>query len=284
MALAEYTHHASRGQTRARAREGVEHELYEGLRAQKPPLPGKRPGLPPEREPRGEAVTVGYVAAPAPPLAVPLLASAAGEAVDHSTLQFLLKHAIATKKALEEEERRRKVEEAVARLRAKVHAGEPLSAAEHEAWHGTSSSSTGNRRKKKKRKRRKLPKAPPPRCGRPCNLQRQVPAVPRQKCWTFLLCSRDRYSQCSSRSWCSSWTRSLCPCSATTGVWSDSAENRAGAAVAVHRRSTASLRAAEANPHGPACSENHRDSAVAVGQVVDADAPVVQVVPCPLSF
>ena len=63
----------------------------------------------------------------------------------------------------------------------------------------------------------------------------------------------------------------------TTGIWSDSAENRAGAAVAVHRRSTASLGAAEANPHGPACSENHRDSAVAVGQVVDA--PVVQVVP-----
>ena len=90
------------------------------------------------------------------------------------------KYAIETKKALEEEERRRKVEEAVARLRAKVHAGEPLSAAEHEAWYGTSSSSTGKRRKKKKRKRRKLPKAPLPRCGRPCNLQRQVPAVPRQ--------------------------------------------------------------------------------------------------------
>ena len=99
MALAEYTHHASRGQTKARAREGVEHEKYEGLRAQKPPLPGKRPGVPPEPEPRGGAVTVGYVAAPAPPLAVPLLASAAGEAVDHSTLQFLLKHAIETKKA-----------------------------------------------------------------------------------------------------------------------------------------------------------------------------------------
>ena len=123
--------------------------LYEGLRAQKPPLPGKRPGLPPEPEPLGGAVTVGYVAAPAPLLAVPLLASAAGEAVDHSTLQFLLKHAIETKKALEEEERRRKVEEAIARLRAKVDAGEPLSASEHAAWYGTSSSSTGKRRKKK---------------------------------------------------------------------------------------------------------------------------------------
>ena len=37
-----------------------------------------------------------------------------------------------------------------------------------------------------------------------------------------------------------------------------------------------------ANPHGPACSEYDRGSAVAVCQVVDA--PVVQVVPCPLSF
>ena len=36
------------------------------------------------------------------------------------------------------------------------------------------------------------------------------------------------------------------------------------------------LRAAEANTHGPACSENHGDSAVAACQVVAA--PVVQVV------
>ena len=34
--------------------------------------------------------------------------------------------------------------------------------------------------------------------------------------------------------------------------------------------------------YGPACSENHRHSAVAVGQVVDA--LIVQVVPCLLSF
>ena len=47
-------------------------------------------------------------------------------------------------------------------------------------------------------------------------------------------------------------------CCATTELWSDSAENRAGAAVAVHRRSFASLRAAEVNPHGPACSIPYR--------------------------
>ena len=54
MAVAEHKHHASRDQTRARAREGEEHEKYVGLRAQKPPLPGKRPGQP---EPLGRAVT-----------------------------------------------------------------------------------------------------------------------------------------------------------------------------------------------------------------------------------
>ena len=45
MALAEYTHHASRSQTRARAREEVEHATHSGLRAQTTPPPGERPGL-----------------------------------------------------------------------------------------------------------------------------------------------------------------------------------------------------------------------------------------------
>ena len=148
-----------------------QHQGGSGARAVRRPTGTEAAGSP------AEPVTDGYVAAPAPLLAVPLLASAAGEAVDHSTLQFLLTHAIETKKALEEEEERMKrVHESVARFRAKVLAGEPLSAAEHEAWYGTSSSSAGKRRKKKRRKR-KLPKALPPRCGRPCDLQRQVPAV-----------------------------------------------------------------------------------------------------------
>ena len=47
-------------------REAVEHEKYVGLRAQKPPLLGKRPGLFPEPEPLGRAVTDGYVAAQTP--------------------------------------------------------------------------------------------------------------------------------------------------------------------------------------------------------------------------
>ena len=44
--------------------------------------------------------------------------------------------------------------------------------------HDASKPSSGSsRRKKKKRRRRRLPKAPLPRGGRPCALQRQVPAV-----------------------------------------------------------------------------------------------------------
>ena len=100
MALAEYTHHVSRSQTRARAREGVEHEQY-GPRAQKPPLP-------PEPEPLGRAVTDGYVAAQAPLPVVPSMAG--GDNIDGTTLGFLLEHCLKLK-MLEEEEERRKEEE-----------------------------------------------------------------------------------------------------------------------------------------------------------------------------
>ena len=196
-------HHGLRAvRTVTSTREGVEHEKYVGLRAQKPPLPGKRPGVLKDPELQGGAVTDGYVAAPAPPLAVPLLASAAGEAVDHSTLQFLLTHAIETKKALEEEERLKRVQEAVARLRAKVHAGEPLSAAEHEAWYGTSLFLHREEEEEEKEEKEKAPEGS------------------------------------SSSLWCSSWARSLCPCCATTGAWFDGAANCGCSAVAFHRRSS----------------------------------------------
>ena len=57
-----------------------------------------------------------------PLLAVPLLAGAAGEAVDDGALSFLLQQSLAVKEE-EEEERKQKVKEAIVRLRAKVHAG-----------------------------------------------------------------------------------------------------------------------------------------------------------------
>ena len=46
MTLAEMSHHtAPRGPKMARVWEGVEHEQHDGLRAQKPPLPGVRPAV-----------------------------------------------------------------------------------------------------------------------------------------------------------------------------------------------------------------------------------------------
>ena len=58
-------------------------------------------------EPQGRAVTVGYVAAPVPSLARPLLAGAASEAVDSSSLRFL---AAAALQELKKEEKAKVME------------------------------------------------------------------------------------------------------------------------------------------------------------------------------
>ena len=76
------------------------------LRGQKTASSGMRPEpLEEVPKPQGGAVTVGNVAAPVPLLAVPLLAGAAGEAVDARTLSFLLVWSLAQK--VEEEEKRK---------------------------------------------------------------------------------------------------------------------------------------------------------------------------------
>ena len=90
MALAKYTHHASRGQTRARAREEVEHEKHDGPRAQKPPLPGRRSGVPTEPEAQGPAVIGAHVAAGPPLLVVASLSG--GTNVDATS--FLLRESL----------------------------------------------------------------------------------------------------------------------------------------------------------------------------------------------
>ena len=90
MALAEYTHHASKGQMRARAREEVEHATHTGLRAQKTPPPGERPGLPLEPGPQRSDRTVRRSSGDSlPTLALPVLAGSAGEAVDGAALRRL---------------------------------------------------------------------------------------------------------------------------------------------------------------------------------------------------
>ena len=150
--------------------------MHDGLRAQKRPLPGTRPEpLAEVSEPQGPAATVGYVAA-RPPLiwwGLKLLADSSAEAIDGRTLRYLLKKNLARKKEEEEEERRRTQQET-----SQLQQRGPLA--------GAASSSRSVRRKRKKRSKKKLPKAPLPRCGRPCDLQRQVPSslrvlrVPRQ--------------------------------------------------------------------------------------------------------
>ena len=140
--------------------EGEVHAMHDGLRAQMRPLPGTRPGLPPEPEPQVRAATVGYVAAPVPFLSAPLLADTAAEAVDARTVHFLLtdavKHLKEGRKMEEEEERRW-----MAQVKAMTELSRQLP----------------RKRKSKKRKKRKLPRAPLPRGGRPFALQRQVPTV-----------------------------------------------------------------------------------------------------------
>ena len=179
MTLAEMMHHtAPRGPKMARVGEGVEHEQHDGLRAQKPPLPGVRPGslLDPGR-------TVRHSAGEAPLLVVASLAG--GDEVDATTVAFLLReHLKLRKKEKEEEERRQKREEAQheARMREldrRVWAGDQLNPAESYAWRKWAGHLPSGPRRKKKRKKKKLPRAPRPRqgCRRLCDHQRQVPAV-----------------------------------------------------------------------------------------------------------
>ena len=80
-----------------------------GLRAQKPPLPGKRPGvlLDPEPVQVVDAVT-SYVAAPGPSSLVPRLA--ANDALDNATLKFLVARALLDRREQEEERRKREEE------------------------------------------------------------------------------------------------------------------------------------------------------------------------------
>ena len=112
----------------------------DGLRAQTTASSGKRPGVLTEPEPQGGAVTVGYVAAPVPTLALSVLAGSAGEAVDDRSLRFLLGRSLAEKEEEEEEEKRRKE---------KVEFCQASLARARELY--------GSKRKRKKRRKRRTP-------------------------------------------------------------------------------------------------------------------------------
>ena len=97
MALAECTHHASRGQTRARGREEVVQATYEAPRGQMAPPPGARLGIFAEPGPQRSDRTVRAH----PTLGLPVLAGASGEEVDASTLAFLSREALVERMAEE---------------------------------------------------------------------------------------------------------------------------------------------------------------------------------------
>ena len=200
MALAAATHHsaqqnaAPRGpKTGARARVGVEHEQHDGLRAQKPPLPGERPGCLVDPVPQRSDRTVRRSAGDSLPTpGLPVLAGASGEAVDAFTLSFLTakaledkrKEEVARKEAQKEAKRRKKqdaVDAAMVEFRTLLVLPKERETPEtqrrldelHQLLYSPSSSS-GARRKKKKRRKKKTPKSSsfrsssgvrPRRCG-----------------------------------------------------------------------------------------------------------------------
>ena len=95
-ALATARHHSAGPEVVTR-REGqpeeVDVEQHDGLRAQTTPPPGTRPGVPLDPGPPVVgAVTVGYVAAPGPLLAPPVLAG--GDGLDEWTLAFLVQQTL----------------------------------------------------------------------------------------------------------------------------------------------------------------------------------------------
>ena len=147
-ALAEAHHHSA---------PNVGAETHYALRRQKT-ASAARPGVLKDPAPQG-AVTVGYVAAPVPTLALSVLAGSAGEAVDDRSLRFLLGRSLAEKK--EEEEKRRKAE-----FDRQVEEVRQASLARARELYGS-------KRKRKKRRKRRLPRSSVPRGGRARRRQRQ---------------------------------------------------------------------------------------------------------------
>ena len=107
-------HNAPRGPTTASAMEVEAHEQYYAPRGQEQPPPGVRPAPLPEVAGPQAAVTVGYVAAVAPSLAVVLVSDMMH---DDATVQFLLQQSLLARAQEEEEAREqeevKRLEEAV---------------------------------------------------------------------------------------------------------------------------------------------------------------------------
>ena len=132
---------------------------HDALRGQKTASSaGARPGVLTEPEVHWEAATVGYVAAPGPLLAVPVLAG--GDGVDRTALSFLVRRAVEDRKREEEEKEKakaRKKKEAQKQADLELAKRDPWWAqllAEEEQERRNKASSSSKRKRKKRRKRR----------------------------------------------------------------------------------------------------------------------------------
>ena len=282
-------HEAPRGPKTDRAVEEEVRELNDALEGQKRPPPRVRPAPLPEVAGPQAAVTVGYVAAVAPSLAV---VRELDLLHDDATVQFLLQQSLLARAQEEEEAREleevKRMEEAVVpkmqRLEAEVqmYAGQDLSQLsdlERAAVFLVARSDALRRRrerwrKRKKQRTKKLPRAPRPRCRRPCVHQRQVPAV-RSSVVTQRQVPTVHSFMLPVQFLDTVFDVPVVVLRQVPGLMVQKTVVRPQLPSIVGRRH--SLRSAEADPHGPDCSADHRDSSVAVrSQVVDALA--VQVV------
>ena len=207
MLLAERDHHTPHGD---RSRPGAGGELERDVnyepRLLDLPLPQ-------------EAATVGYVAAPVPLLAQPVLGG--GDTLDAAAVQFLLAQSLlqrqrdeeeAAEEAKEKEERKAKFEEKmlVVNRRVRDGAATPAEEAAWRRWMGLVPGSScplverGGRRRRGRGSSRSLPLVPLPVMDAPVILNDESQQskkfefmVPRTQfiddVWTFSLCYRDRY-------------------------------------------------------------------------------------------
>ena len=141
-----------------------------GLRAQTSFSAG-RPGVLEEPEPRGGAVTDGYVAAPGPLLEVSSMVK--GERIDDTALRFLVKKALERQREEEKVQRRKAKEERKLEVTALLAVPMALRTEEQRTIMELSDETHPKRRKKKKRRKMRTPRTSSLR-GRARRRQRQV--------------------------------------------------------------------------------------------------------------
>ena len=255
---------------------------HEALRGQKTPPPGKRPAAPAESPgPQGLSCRARGVASCSCLLVAGsrrLCAADGGTAdvVDSSSLRFLAASAL---------EARRKEEKDLELTRSIAGEGARCSLCRkcspdalsrsagcdeimrQSLWPLATPRRVEEGRRRRRGGRKSLPRCTRPRqgCRRLCDHQRQDPTVS-QTLGIPVVTQRQVptvHSFMLPVQFLDTVLDMSC-CGTSTGAWFDGAEYCGSPTVAVHRRSSSFLRSAEADPHGPDCSADHRDSSDAV--------------------